>query len=222
MKKAYSFQMKILPANILAIIIFVIAIAFTFPITPIFFEGKELFVALILMFVWFILHELLHGIGFRLGGSKTENIRYGIALEKGILYTMCMEEISKKNILISLILPFIGLTIITYVIGVIITSKLLLFLSIINFMGASLDLVMFIYLLKIKEFTYSETSEPDEFVIITKEDLTKKKSLFLKIIEEKKYNKKDYIFEKGKKITISKDSRIIFVILVLLFLLALL
>ena len=81
---------------------------------------------------------------------------------------------------------------------------------------------MFNYLLKIKEFNYSETSEPDEFVIITKEDLTKKKSLFLKIIKEKKYNKKDYIFEKGKKITISKDSRIIFVILVLLFLLALL
>ena len=88
-------------------------------------------------------------------------------------------------------------------------------------MGASLDLVMFLYLLRIKEFTYSETSEPDEFVIISKEDLTKKKSLFLEIIEEKKYNKKAFIFEKGKKITISKDSRIIFVILVTKFLLAL-
>ena len=56
----------------------------------------------------------------------------------------------------------------------------------------------------------------DEFILISKEDLTKRKTLFFRIIEEKEYKKEDYIIKSDKKITISKAS-IIFTIIYLIF-----
>ena len=96
-----------------------------------------------------MLHELLHGLGYLIGGTKRENIIYGMALEKGILYAMANQELDKKNILISLQMPFVVIGVITYIIGAIISSPLLVTLSIINLMGAAMDLVMFFYILKL-------------------------------------------------------------------------
>ena len=113
---------------------------------------------------------------------------------------MSYEEITKKNILISLQMPFMTIGIITYVIGIIMNMPILVLLSIINLVGASMDLVMFLYILKLpKDVTYSESGNPDEFVLISNTDLSKKKSMFIKVIDEGKYNKKDYEFENIKK-----------------------
>ena len=77
-----------------------------------------------------------------------------------------------------------------------------------------MDLMMFIYIMRIKDVVYSESGEPDEFVLISSEDLTKKKSIYFKIVDTKEYKKSDYQFKDIKKISISKTSYIVLGILI--------
>ena len=219
MKKAYVYKMKLVPANILGLVVFILLLVLTnvlkVNILPVFDKIPFIWI-LVLLMLYMILHEVLHGIGYRITGTKTNKIKYGIELEKGILYTLVLEEVPKKNILVSLQMPFVIIGIITLLLGYILNIPLLVLLSIFNLMGASMDLVMFIYISRIKDVHYAETKASNEFILISKEDLTKRKSLFFRIIEEKKYKKEDYIIKSDKKITISKAS-IIFTIIYLIF-----
>ena len=113
-------------------------------------------------------------------------------------------------------MPFILIGVITYAIGIIYIIPILTWLSLLNILGAIMDLIMFYYILRIKNVTYSESGEPNEFVLITNEDLNKRKSAFLKIKEVKDYKKEDYIFKDFKRIEISKASWIVILILFLL------
>ena len=219
MKKAYVYKMKLVPANILGLVVFILLLVLTnvlkVNILPVFDKIPFIWI-LVLLMLYMILHEVLHGIGYRITGTKTNKIKYGIELEKGILYTLVLEEVPKKNILVSLQMPFVIIGIITLLSGYILNIPLLVLLSIFNLMGASMDLVMFIYISRIKDVYYAETKASDEFILISKEDLTKRKSLFFKIIEVNNYKKEDYIVKSDKKITISKAS-IIFTIIYLIF-----
>ena len=117
-------------------------------------------------------------------------------------------------------MPFICIGVVTYIIGAIFNITYLVFLSICNLAGATMDLMMFFYIASIKEVHYSETDACDEFVLITDEDLSKRKNIFFKIVEEKKYNKNDFIFKnKVPKFSISKASIFITAIILLLTLL---
>ncbi len=219
MKKAYVYKMNLVPANLLGLVVFILLLVLTnvlkVNILPVFDKIPFIWI-LVLLMLYMILHEILHGIGYRITGTKTNKIKYGIELEKGILYTLVLEEVPKKNILVSLQMPFVIIGIITLLLGYILNIPLLVLLSIFNLMGASMDLVMFIYISRIKDVHYAETKASDEFILISKEDLTKRKSLFFKIIEVNNYKKEDYIIKSDKKITISKAS-IIFTIIYLIF-----
>ncbi len=219
MKKAYVYKMNLVPANFLGLVVFILLLVLTSALNINIlsvFNNLPFIVILALLMIYMVLHELLHGIGYRITGSKSNKIKYGVELEKGILYTLVLEEVPKKNILVSLQMPFVIIGIITYILGYILNIPLLVLLSIFNLMGASMDLVMFIYISRIKDVHYAETKASNEFILISKEDLTKRKSLFFRIIEEKKYKKEDYIIKSDKKITISKAS-IIFTIIYLIF-----
>ena len=219
MKKAYVYKMNLVPANFLGLVVFILLLVLTSALNINIlsvFNNLPFIVILVLLMIYMVLHELLHGIGYRITGSKSNKIKYGVELEKGILYTLVLEEVPKKNILVSLQMPFVIIGIITYILGYILNIPLLVLLSIFNLMGASMDLVMFIYISRIKDVHYAETKASNEFILISKEDLTKRKSLFFRIIEEKKYKKEDYIIKSDKKITISKAS-IIFTIIYLIF-----
>ena len=219
MKKAYVYKMNLVPANLLGLVVFILLLVLTnvlkVNILPVFDKIPFIWI-LVLLMLYMIFHEILHGIGYRITGTKTNKIKYGIELEKGILYTLVLEEVPKKNILVSLQMPFVIIGIITLLLGYILNIPLLVLLSIFNLMGASMDLVMFIYISRIKDVHYAETKASDEFILISKEDLTKRKSLFFKIIEVNNYKKEDYIVKSDKKITISKAS-IIFTIIYLIF-----
>ncbi|MBE6158080.1 MAG: DUF3267 domain-containing protein [Firmicutes bacterium] len=216
-KRAYTYKLNLIAANIFSIVIFVLIMAFTFMIVgEISFVGDNFALFMVIMFLYLILHEILHGIGYIIGGTKIKNTKYGICLEKGFLYAMVMQEINKKNILISLQMPFMVIGVITYVIGIIFHLDLLVVLSIVNLMGASMDLMMFLYILKLpKDVTYSESGKNDEFVLISKEDLSKKKSMFFKVVSVKEYKKEDYVFKNFKRFEISKFSIVFFLILLL-------
>lgn len=215
-KKAYIYKMKLGPANILCLGIIAILYIFTVVVFHINISFNNPLILFILIILYLMLHEFLHGVGYFVGGVKRKNIQYGIRLEKGIFYAMAYQELTKKNILISLQMPFMVIGVITYIIGVIFNFPLLVLLSIINISGASMDLAMFFYISRLKDVTYSESGEPDEFVLISKEDLTKKKSIFLKIVNVKDYKKEDYIFKIDKKIDITKVSIIIMLVFILL------
>jgi hypothetical protein len=219
MKKAYVYKMNLVPANLLGLVVFILLLVLTSALNIDLlsvFNDLPFILILALLILYMLLHELLHGIGYRITGSKSNKIKYGVELEKGILYTLVLEEVPKKNILVSLQMPFVIIGIITYILGYILNIPLLLLLSIFNLMGASMDLVMFIYISRIKDVHYAETKASNEFILISKEDLTKKKSLFFRITEVKDYKKDDYIIKLDNKITITKAS-IIFTIIYLIF-----
>lgn len=217
-KKTYVYKMNLLTANILCIAIVILLFILTnFLGIETFNKNTNYFILFISIIGYLMLHELLHGIGYFIGGTKRKNITYGIELEKGIFYAMAYQKLTKKNILISLQMPFTVIGVITYIIGVIFNLPLLVTLSIVNISGASMDLAMFIYFLRLpKDFTYSETGNPDEFVVISSEDLTKKKSIFLNQVEVKDYKEKDFEFKDLKKIKITKLSIILIVVFILL------
>ena len=217
-KKVYVYKMNMLTANILCILIVLIFWLLTSYLgITLLDKNTNYFVLFILIILYLMLHEFLHGVGYFLGGTRRKNITYGIELEKGIFYAMAYQELSKKNILISLQMPFMVIGVITYIIGMIFNIPLLVLLSIVNISGASMDLAMFIYFLRLpKDFKYSESGNPDEFVVISHEDLTNKKSIFLNQIEVKDYKKEDFDFKDFKKIKITKTSIIILILFILL------
>ncbi len=204
-KKAYVFEMDLVKANLFSLIIFIIAGIITYLIFGFSdFFGKPFILTILIGY--FALHELLHGIGYLIGGTKYQNISYGVLLEKGIFYCMSYQEITKKNIMISLLMPFIWITVVTYIIGLMISSPFLAWLSVVNFMGASMDLMMFFYLLRIKDVTYGESGQPNEFVLISSENLKNKKSLFFHVKDVRDYKKEDYEFKDFKRFNITKGS----------------
>ena len=167
-KKAYIFKMNLWTANIFSIAVFVIMAIITILLIGYTAIFQKPFI-LTLIIIYFAIHELLHGIGYFIGGTKLKNISYGIALEKGIFYCMGYQEITKKNILISLQMPFMVIGVITYIIGIIFKLRVLTWLSVFNIMGAAMDMAMFIFISGIKNVHYSESGKPNEFVLITSE-----------------------------------------------------
>lgn len=216
-KKAYVYKMNLGPANVLSILILILMWILTAILgVAVYPSNINTFILFTTTILYFMFHEVLHGIGFILGGANRKNVTYGIELEKGILYCMANQELTKKNILISLQMPFMVIGVITYIIGIILNLPLLTLLSSMNISGASMDLMMFIYISRIKNVTYSESGKSNEFVLISEEDLSKRKSIFLRVVDTKKYNKKDYEFTGLKKFRITKTSIIILVLFLLL------
>ena len=212
-KKYYLFEMKGVFLQVLSIVILVIMGLLTFLIyKPINVSDIDFIIIFLLMIPYLVVHEILHSISYVLNGAKFKNVTYGVHLEKGVLCCLCKQNISKRNILISLITPFVVIGVITYIIGLITSNFVLIILSVINIAGCSGDLVMFYDFLKLKNFEYSEYDNPMAFGIYMEDDLSKKKMLGLKYIETK-----DKLEIKNlKKVTISKFSIIVLIMYLVL------
>lgn len=211
-EKKYFYEMKSVYLNVISVVIMIIMFLITGLIMKltgmsIVMNGKELGIFLALCLPYFMFHEVLHAIGYTVNGAKFNRITFGIHLEKGVLCCSCKQEVKKKTIMWSLIYPFMIIGVITYIIGLLINSELLILLSIANIAGCSGDLVMFFDFLKLKDFKFFEYDNPLAFGLISKENLNNKKLFGLKQIEEN-----DFKQTVGKKITISKTSIIIIVI----------
>lgn len=206
-KKYYLFEMNLKQLNIVSIVLMVLLILFTILIgIDLDFSGDAWTMTLILIIPYLILHELFHGIAYVLNGAKLKNITFGAHIEKGILCCLCKQNVSRRNILISVLAPFIWLGLITYGIGVATDNLVLILLSIFNISGCTGDLIMFLAFLKLKNFEYSEYDNPTAFGLYSEKDLSHEKLFGLTYIGNKdELEKKDM-----KKITISKTSIIAF------------
>ncbi len=220
-KEYYIFKINLNVLNIVANIIFIFAFVMTllfFPDIIIgFFEYSESFkfclVLLPIMMLYFGLHEVLHALGYILHGASFKKLTFGMELEKGIFYCLCREEVSRKNILNSLLFPLFYIGIVTYIIGVIFNLPLLTILSILNISGASADIMYFIYIIKLnKDIKFTELDDGMSFAILSDSDVTNFKHTGLKFIQ-----KRDTIERNDfKKIKISKLSFIVLIICILL------
>ena len=210
-KKYYIFEMNMKVLNIFVFVILFIVLGITYLLIDCDLVLEIDYIVLFLFYIpWMLLHEILHSIAYVLHGAKFKNITYGANLEKGILCCLCKQNISKKNILISLICPLIFIGILTYIIGIVFDLKVLLALSILNICGCAGDIAMFFALSRIKNFEFSEYDNPLGFGLYTSEDLSKRKMFGLKFIKtETELKKEDY-----KKIRISKTSIVFFLIIV--------
>lgn len=214
-KKYHIYKMDVKMLNIVSIILLLVVCILTYFINnSLFLESiiiDDYFKFIILFFLYTCFHEILHSLAYFINGAHFKNIVYGCALEKGVLYCLCKENISKKNIMISLMYPLFFIGIITYILSIILNLKTLLLLSILNIAGCSGDIIMFLFIGKLdKKIEYSEFDDEVSFGIYTDKDISKIKHFGLKydgICDKLKRDNK-------KKIQISKFSYIIFIILI--------
>lgn len=212
-KKYYVYEMNGVTLQIISVIFLIIMLFITFFFSnEITMTDKGFELIFLLIIPYLILHELLHSLAYVINGAKFKNITYGAHLEKGILCCLCKQNISKRNILISLLFPFVIIGVITYIIGTLTNNIVLIWLSILNISGCSADLIMFFDLLKLKDFEYSEYDNPMAFGLYTTKNLSKTKLFGLKHIGETKSLEKNNM----KKISISKFSIITFIIFIIL------
>lgn len=214
MKKYNTYTFNMLIMNILAIFVFAalfgILILFNYDMI-IEFKMSHLVICIL----WFLLHEVLHGIGFAIFKCDRSKIILGMELEKGILYCMNKQRISRIHILVSLLIPLFGIGILTLIIGLIIQSTGLILLSIVNISGAVGDMVMTLAILRMpKDIEYLDTDLTTGFHIISKKDINNKKYFGLKLVETGEYDEKKLIAKDYQKIKISKTSWVFMIIIV--------
>lgn len=215
MKKYYHFEINMTVMNILSIVLFIL------PFIILFSFGYRMTLEhtgllLIVMLFYLLLHEIFHAIGYSLFASNKNNIKIGITLEKGVYYAACQELISKKGILVSLMMPLVFLSLITFPIGVIFHLDWLVFLSIVNFSGAIGDMLMFILILKCpNDVGYIDYDNSVGAYLVSDQDLSKIKSLGFKLGETGNYKDKK-VDETVKKFYVSKVSIILLTILLVL------
>ena len=196
--------------NVISIILFILPVALTlffYKIGVIHNWNYPMGIIFILLIPYLIFHEILHSIGYVLFGAKYDHITFGAHIEKGVLCCLCKQNITKKNILISLLFPFFWIGVVTYILAIIMDWPILIALSIFNISGCAGDIIMFLDFLGIKDFEYCEYDNPTAFGLYSDKDFSQKKLFGLKYVETT--NQLD--IHDLKKITVSKASIIVFV-----------
>jgi len=212
--KYYKFELNMLIANIVSLLLFIVG--FCILILTYGYINNSVGLLLIEFVIYMIIHEIIHGLAFSLFCKNKGNVKYGAMLEKGVIYSMCQERISRKGALISLLAPTVVLTIIAFIIALIFRIDDLAILSIFNLSGAAGDLLMTYFLLRLpKDVQYIDYDNVIGFYLISKEDLSKYKSKIVKFVESGKDSDK-LINKSIKPIDISKPSWVIFVIFIII------
>lgn len=222
MKKEYyifkiNLKMLNIVANLLFIFLFVMLLIFFPNIIIGFFEYLDnsdfCLLFLPIMMLYFAMHEIFHAIGYLLYGAKLNKLTFGMELEKGVFYCLCKQDITRKNILHSVLFPFFYLGVVTLIISLIFELPLLAILSLLNISGASADIMYFIFLIKLpKDIKFSELDDGTAFAILADTDVSKIKHIGLDFIEKKeKVERKDF-----KRLKITKLSYVVLIISIIL------
>lgn len=215
--KYYKYKIKLGVGNIFAsIILILLLILLYFTFDNYYFNLT--YNKVLIMIGYFILHELLHYIGYLINKNvKNKDLCLGMCLEKGVMYCRCTNEISRTAVMISLLTPFTVIGIISLIISYIFDMPFLAFLSVSNIAGSYFDILMFIQMLKMpKDIKFAEYDECDAYYIISNKDLTNIKTKGISLVETDKYNKIKLKSKDNKRIEISTFSIIILIILVAL------
>ncbi len=214
-KKYYLFKMNTLVLNGFSIILILLSCLIFYLIygnNSMNVLTINLDAVIILYLPYLVFHELLHSLAYVIYGADFKNITYGAHLEKGILCCLCKQNINKKNILHSLLYPFVFIGVLTLILGIVINNPLVVILSLTNITGCSGDLVMFYHLRKLDDFEFSEYNDPIAFGLYTKKDFSTLKMFGLDYVDKKTKLERDDL----RKVVISKPSIIILIAFYLL------
>ena len=219
----YTYKLDMVILNVLAILLFIVVGGLVF-----FMEYKDNYVfysdivsLFIFMIIWLIIHEILHGIGFSIFKCVDKrSITFGMFLEKGIFYCMCKQNIPKKVILTSLFFPITIIGVVTLIIGMIINSYILVFLSVLNIVSSIGDIVMIIYFIKApSDIIYLDLDDPTSFTVVTHADISNLNVIGIKLDSTGIYDSKKMVSYDRRRLVISKYSYVlifIFFILILI------
>lgn len=211
----YSFDMTIL--NVLAMLLFGVVggVVFLLEYQDNYFVEFNILIFIVLIFMWLVLHELLHGIGFALFKEvDKKNITFGMFLEKGVFYCMCKQKINKKVILTSLLFPVTFIGVVTLIVGMVVNSFLLVYLSVLNIVSSIGDIVMTIYFLRAPDdIIYLDLDDCTSFSVISKRDISNIKILGIKLDKISDYDKKTMKATDFRKLVISKGSWVMLIII---------
>ena len=215
-KKYHIFEINVGKLNVICIVLFILLVA----LSALLYKGDlalefykvNLMLLILANVVMMLVHELLHSLAYKLYGGDFKKIVYGAYLEKGVLYCLCKQNITRKNILNSLMFPLFYIGIIPFIIAIIFELPFLLFLAIMNIVGATGDIMMFIYIVSLpKDIEFSEFDNPIRFAIYTDKKINYRPFGLDYIESTKTLSRKDM-----KKLTISKGSYIALIILLVL------
>lgn len=216
-KKYHIFEINVAKLNIICVIFFFLMIV----ITTFLYKGNlsqefyevNLMLLLLVYLIMTLVHELLHSLAYKIYGGDFKKIVYGAYIEKGVLYCLCKQNISRKNILNALMFPLFYIGIIPYIVALIFNLPFLLFIAIVNIVGSIGDIMMFAYIVSLdKDIEFTEFDNPMRFAIYTDKKLKNLKPLGLDYIETlTSVPRKDL-----KKVTISKGSYIALAIIIIL------
>lgn len=209
----YSYKEKIIP--IVSIVMIIMILFLPIEIT----SPNGLLIDIPLLILMFLVHELLHAVGFKFfAQANSKNITYGINLEKGVFYCTCKEEISKKGILISLILPFLIISIFAGLLGLTFKNNILIFLAFYNIFGACFDILAFIDIIRLpSDIKYKDLDDAMGFILISKNDLSKYNNLLSIDLKEKGVYNSGVI--KAKDYTKFKITKFSLILLIIVFIL---
>lgn len=216
----YTYTLNITILNILSIIIFLVIGSLVYLIE--YHDNYTITLSMnsffILMFIWLIIHELLHGIGFLIFKEvNIKNITLGMTIEKGVFYCMCKQNIGKKIILTSLLFPITIIGFITLIIGMILNNYELVFLSILNIISSSGDIAMIIYFLKCpSDIIYLDLDDCTSFTVISHKSLDNIKVPGIILSKKGIYNPKIMYSKDKRRIVISKLSYILLGLILIL------
>ncbi len=219
-EKYYTYKLNMIILNILAILlfIFVSGIVLLIEYHDSYSIHYSMITLFLVMFLWLVIHEILHGIGFSLFKEVDKrNITFGAALEKGVLYCMCKQNIHKKVILVSLAFPVTIIGVLTLIIGMWLNQFELVFLSILNIVSSIGDIVMIIYFLKApNDIIYLDLDDCTSFTVVSKEPLEHIKVWGIKLVDEGIYDAKKMYSKDRRRLIISKFSYWLFFIFLIL------
>ena len=216
-KEYYIFKIKLKALNIVANVSFIVLFGIIFLLFPNiiikFFEHFDnikfcvLFLPITMLYM--VLHEVLHMTGYLLYGANFKKITFGMELEKGVFYCLCKQDISRKNILNSVLFPLFYIGIVTLIIGIIFKFPLLTVLSLLNISGATADIMYFMFIIKLdKNIKFSELDDGTSFAILSDKDVSKVKYIGLEYIGKRSnIERNDF-----KKIKVSKLSYIMLIL----------
>ena len=211
-KEYYIFKIKLKALNILANASFIVLFGVIYLLFPnIIIKFCILFLPITMLYM--ALHEILHALGYLLYGAKFKKIIFGMELEKGVFYCLCKQDISRKNILNSVLFPLFYIGVLTLIIGIIFKLPLLTVLSLLNISGASADIMYFMFIIKLdKNIKFSELDDGTSFAILSDKDVSKVKHIGLEYVGKKTDIERNDL----KKLKVSKLSYIVLILCLLL------
>lgn len=214
----YNFDMNVL--NIMAIILFFVVggMVYLLEYGDNYNFSFDWISLLVVTFLWLVLHEILHGIGFSLFKSvDRKNIIFGMYLEMGVFYCMCKQKIGKEVILTSLVFPVMIIGVFTLVIGMIINSFMLVYLSVLNIVASIGDIVMIIYFVRVSDdVLYLDLDDCTSFYVLSNSDISDIKVWGIKLDNVLDYNSKSMKSNNFRKVVISRYSYVMLVIIFIL------